>query len=62
MLKVRCKGFEGKLDSMGLCSDWNAETEEFDKNDNYYIRIELDGNTNINLQNVEAEEIEIFNE
>lgn len=62
MLKVRCKGFEGKLNSIGLCSDWDAETGEYIPTGTYYVRIELDGNTDINLQNVKAEEIEIFDE
>ena len=62
MLKVRCKGFEGKLYNMGLSNDWDAETGEYVTTDTYYVRIELDGNTDINLQNVKAEEIEIFDE
>jgi len=56
MLKVRCKGFEGKLYNMGLCNDWDAETGEYTTTDMYYVRIGLDDDTEINLQNVKAEE------
>lgn len=62
MLKVRCKGFEGKLNSMTICNEWDAETREFVAKGTYLVSVELDNDTEINLQNVKAEEIEIFDE
>lgn len=62
MLKVRCKGFEGKLHSLGLGSNWDNETGEYVPTDTYHVSVGLDDDAEINLQNVKAEEIVIFDE